>query len=86
MRDANGTGSLPGMWGKCWWTESHRSWRRDSCNENGDLGYCIRIGLDVRKPGKEGRDADTPLLEESFLERGSGSKSIKVLYLCFVSN
>jgi hypothetical protein len=26
------------------------------------------------------------LLEESFLERGSGSKSIKVLHLCFVSN
>ncbi|EPE34268.1 hypothetical protein GLAREA_07281 [Glarea lozoyensis ATCC 20868] len=67
LRDANGTGSLPGMWGKCWWTESHRSWRRDSCNENGNLGYCIRIGLDVRKPGKEGRDADPPLLEEPFL-------------------
>jgi hypothetical protein len=40
----------------------------------------------MRKPGKEGRDADLPLLKELFLERGSGSKSIKVFYLCFVSN
>jgi len=40
----------------------------------------------VRKPGKEGRDADPPLLEESFLEKGSGCKGIKVLHLCFVSN